>query len=151
MDQTPFFTNDTSGFIKLVLSLAGTAVAIIGAVWKMMQGPLRDEDKRLQTNIDGVGQRVTDGAAVSQRHDQMIVELHRRADNMEREHKYLRDGFTRVEQQVTTLTEQSNVNKTEIIDMFQRKANEILERVHAIDKELYAARMIAEDRKTRDE
>jgi hypothetical protein len=70
VSNTPFFTNDVAGLIKvLVTVVVPTTAAIVASVWKFMRGDLQAADARLheavqrgdaeiRRDIDGLGSRV---------------------------------------------------------------------------------------------
>lgn len=150
MDAQPFFTNDIVGFIKLTVSLAGTAATIVGGVWKITRGPLQDEDKRLATMIGSLHDDIEIVHNDIESHRRSFMEINRRVDAHDTDMRHISTNFAELKGQVSAFAEQSNVNKTEIIDMFQKKGDEIIERVHALDKECYALRMVWEDRTKRE-
>src|SRR5688500_20385820 len=69
--NSPFFTNDVPGLIKVLLTVVvPTTAAIVASVWKFMRGDLQAADARLheavdrgdaglRRDIDGPGPRVS--------------------------------------------------------------------------------------------
>src|SRR5687767_6900927 len=69
--NSPFFTNDVPGLIKVLLTVVvPTTAAIVASMWKFMRGDLQAADARLhdavlrgdaeiRRDIDGLGTRVS--------------------------------------------------------------------------------------------
>lgn len=142
---SPFFSNDTEGVIKLGVSLAALAGATLAGIWKMMRGPIQDADKELKRHIDGVGGRVKSQEDKTLKLETDTADLRRRADGHDKDMVYLRESYARIESQVTGLLSQANANKLEILEVVNKRGTEIIERVHQVDRELYATRRLWEE------
>lgn len=145
----PFFSDDWIGIVKLIGTIAGIVGPIILAVWKIMQGPLKDTDRSLQTQIDGLGRRVDSVMTRTAQQDTLHAEALRRADRHDTEIAYLRENFGKVTTAMESLRDQSNVNKAEIIDLFQRRTQDMLAAVHELDKSVVRVQTIVEERDRR--
>lgn len=145
-DGTPFFTNDWLGVLKLGGTILSIIAPIVLGVWKVMQGPLSDTDRTLQTQIDGLGNRVDGIGTRTAQQDTLLAEITRRADRHDTEITYLREHYGKIATAVESLRDQSNVNKAEIIDLFQRRTQDMLAAVHELDKSVVRVQAVVEER-----
>ncbi|HLL81154.1 MAG TPA: hypothetical protein VK420_00830 [Longimicrobium sp.] len=135
--NVPFFTNDWEGALKVlgvVLSIAGP---VILSVWKIMQGPL-------QGQIDGLGRRLNETQTTCTQNAVGLDDTRRRAERAEFEANAAGKAVARLESVVAALGEQSVVNKTEIIEQFQQRAQHMLEAVHEIENSLVRVETVLE-------
>jgi hypothetical protein len=56
--QRPFFADNLEGFLKVLGMIAGFSGVVIGGVWKMLSSRLVGENKKLRTDLTGLGERV---------------------------------------------------------------------------------------------
>jgi chromosome segregation ATPase len=144
--SSPFFTNDWAGLLKIVSMLAVAVASVIGAIWKMMRGPLQDADKELQRQILKLEEDVKARQNAEDRHNHEIDQLRRGVESQEREFKYLRDSYVRIEADVRSLSEHSQVNKTEIIAVFEQKTESLRIAMHTVDRGVAALEATIKER-----
>lgn len=135
--EVPFFTNDWEGVLKVlgvVLSIAGP---VILSVWKIMQGPL-------QGQIDGLGRRLNETQTSCTQNAVGLEDTRRRAERAEFEASAAGKAVARLETVVAALGEQSMLNKAEIVEQFQQRAQDMLEAVHEIENSLVRVETVLE-------
>jgi hypothetical protein len=135
--QRPFFADNLEGFLKVLGMIAGFSGVVIGGVWKMLSSRLVGENKKLRTDLTGLGSESTRSrpAARQARRNraQQFAELVRRADAKDVEFRGVTQDVARLEAKVDQAINQGTENKLEIIGEFQRAAEIIRTGQHKIE------------------
>jgi len=135
--NNPFFTNDWEGLAKVVGVVLSIAGPIILSVWKIMQGPLQEQ-------IDGLGRRLNETQTSCTQNAVGLEDTRRRAERAECDATAAGKAVARLETVVAALGEQSMVNKAEIVEQFQARAQDMLEAVHEIENSLVRVETVLE-------
>lgn len=133
----PFFTNDWEGLLKVMAVVLSIAGPVILSVWKIMQGPL-------QAQIDGLGRRLNETQTTCTQNAVGLEDTRRRAERAEFEASASGKAVARLETVVAALGEQSQVNKAEIVEQFQQRAQDMLEAVHELENSLVRVETVLE-------
>lgn len=149
----PFFSNDLQGLLKVLGLLAAFIVPTWAFIWKILEGPLQrrfEKDSEAQIGrVNGLGRRVkrlessctTNNEAISNLKADMAL-ANVRSSQTEKEVAELRES-------IRNLTELTSVHKTEIIEAFQKRTNEVMTFMHDLDKNLSSTVAVLKDREQR--
>jgi uncharacterized coiled-coil DUF342 family protein len=146
VQSQPFFTNDPTGLVKLILSLGTFAAIIIGGFWKIMSSKLTRDNEDLGNEVDGVGKRVDTVKESDTRAHTRIDELVRRVDAKDIEIREVTGDIGRLEAKVDQMLSQSTENKIEIIDEFQKTANEMRNGLHGLELKMERVQATMDER-----
>lgn len=128
-----FFSNDLPGLAKI----GALVFSIVGPIgwffWKVVSGPVLASNRATRADVQVLTTRVQ---KVEERADAAFRQAEHAAATAHSttlEFAGVRDRLAKVEQSVENLREQGNVNKSEIIEAFQRRAGEMTKEVHAVE------------------
>lgn len=154
--QAPFFADNLEGFLRVVGMVAAFSGAVLAGIWKMISSKLTNENKKLRTDLTGLGERVNKidqgCTAAEAANNAKFSELIRRADAKDVEFRNVTQDVARLEAKVDQALAQGTENKIEIISEFQRAAEQIRTGQHKIEIEFatLTARIEERDRILKD-
>lgn len=130
----PILTDDTVGWVRLVLVMGGIGGAAVYAIFKVMYGPNRERVETVARDVDGVGKRAGALELKSERHEGILTTL--QADNRaavedrERLHKLLGELSAEIRQFLSTSFE----NKAEILGNINTSRRETSEQITSLER-----------------
>lgn len=145
----PFFTNDAIGFIKL-MGTVFTAMALgLGAVWKMVHGPIQTQitnvkdhidavDDNLKRDVNALGSKVGEHHTRHEKHATEYQLLTGRVAAVELEQKYLREAVAEFRTVVSDFRDTSVENKTEIVGEVSRQVELVRTEVREVRERMIA-------------
>jgi hypothetical protein len=133
----PFFGNNLEGVAKVVGLIITFSGVVLGGIWKMISSRLVGENKKIRTDLTGLGERVNkidqSCTAAEATNAAKFSELIRRADAKDVELRGVTQDVARLEAKVDQSLQQGTDNKIEIIGEFQRSAEIIRTGQHKIE------------------
>lgn len=163
--ESPFFSNDITGILKVLVMVASIIGAIIGGYFKILKGNWRDEIRNVDAelkkldqklgdiakdvtrDINGMGERVTRVDKVTERLDERVDQVSKEVDQHEFQLGTFGAQLLDIGNNMRELTEGLRAARDTVTEALRTEMGTMNEKFHDLDKRLDIFDFILKEKK----